>query len=86
MPRLYPDGAEADLAQMVAGQKAVKAYVATSEECLECLTAAGEAATEIESDEEKTARIEEHNASVDAQEAVAGEFNASIRAYKEHNP
>ncbi len=82
---VVPDGAEADLAEMVEGQKAVKAYVAASEEYLLCLTAEGEVVEETETDEEKMERIDEYNSSVDEQEVVAGEFNAEIREYKEHN-
>lgn len=84
-PPAIPDGAEADLAAMVEGQKEVKAYVAASEEYLECLTGEGEAVAETETEEQKSARIDEYNSSVDAQEAIAGEFNIEIREYKENN-
>ncbi len=83
---VIPDGSTADLATMVEGQKAVKAYVADSEAYLDCLNKEGEASMETESDEEKMARIEEHNSSVDSMEAVANEFNEEIREYKEQNP
>jgi hypothetical protein len=85
LPPAIPDGAEADLAAMVEGQKGVKAFVAASEEYLKCLTAEGEAAAETETEEQTSARIDEYNSSVDAQEAIAGEFNAEIREYKENS-
>ena len=77
-----PDGASSDLETMVEGQKAVKTYVAATEEYLACLTAEGEAAAEAETPEEQVARIERHNAAVDEMEAVAGQFNEEIREYK----
>ena len=77
-----PDGATSDLETMVAGQQAVKAYVAETEAYLDCLTAEGEAAAEEETPEEQLARIEQHNKAVDEMEAVAAEFNEEIREYK----
>jgi hypothetical protein len=77
-----PDGAVSDLETMVAGQKAVKAYVAETEAFLDCLTAEGEAAVEEETPEEQLARIERHNSAVDEMEAVAEAFNEEIREYK----
>lgn len=77
-----PDGATSDLETMVAGQKAVKAYVAETEAYLDCLTAEGEAAVEEETAEEQLARVEQHNAAVDEMEAVATAFNEEIREYK----
>lgn len=77
-----PDGATSDLETMVAGQQAVKAYVAETEAYLDCLTAEGEAAVEEETPEEQLVRIEEHNSAVDEMEAVASEFNEEIREYK----
>lgn len=77
-----PDGATSDLETMVAGQQAVKAYVAEVEAYLDCLTAEGEAAVEEETPEEQLARIEEHNKAVDEMETVASDFNEEIREYK----
>jgi hypothetical protein len=77
-----PDGSSSDLDAMVQGQQAVKAYVAETEAFLECLTAEGEAAAEVETPEEQLARIERHNEAVDEMEAVAGRFNEEIAEYK----
>ena len=81
-PPQLPDGATSDLETMVAGQKAVKAYVAETEAYLDCLTAEGEAAVDEETPEEQLARVEEHNQAVDEMEAVATDFNEEIREYK----
>lgn len=77
-----PDGAVSDLETMVAGQKAVKAYVTETEAYLDCLTAEGEAAVDAETPEQQLARIERHNSAVDEMEAVAEAFNEEIREYK----
>ena len=76
-----PDGGTSDLQTMIAGQKAVKGFVAGVEEYLDCLTAGEEAADEEEA-EVTAQRIERHNAAVDEMEKVAADFNAEIRAYK----
>jgi hypothetical protein len=79
---VVPDGAVADLATMVEGQKAVKAYVhAVEKEYLPCLTAATEAAGE-EDDDAAAARAATYNAAVDKVTAIGEEFNAEIREYK----
>jgi hypothetical protein len=77
-----PDGDTADLATMVEGQKAVKAYVAGTEAFLDCLMAEGSDAGEEEPVEQKMARIERHNAAVDEMEGVAGSFNEELKEYK----
>jgi hypothetical protein len=79
---VLPDGDTAELEAMVAGQKAVKAYVTETEAYLECLNAEGEAVAETETPEQQLARIDEHNSAVDEMEAVAGQFNEEIREYK----
>jgi hypothetical protein len=80
-----PDGETSDLATMVEGQKAVKAYVLATEGedgYLACLTAEGEAAGEEEAPEAKMARIEKYNAAVGRMEEVANAFNAEIAEFK----
>ena len=81
-PPVLPDGETADLETMVEGQKSVKAYVAATEAYLDCLTAEGQAAVEVETPEQQLARIEEHNEAVDEMEALAEQFNEEIREYK----
>lgn len=89
-----PDGASATLEEMVAGQQAVKTFQADAQAyraCMDGEMAAIKAAAEAdEVDEEAAARFkaatEAYNASVAAEEALAEDFNAEIRAYKEANP
>jgi hypothetical protein len=91
-----PDGASSTMDQMIAGQKAVKAFQASNIEYMACLepgiTAAGEQ-METASGDEKAAAKEAYNekeaaynAAVSAEESVAGDFNVAIRAYKAANP
>ena len=77
-----PDGETSDMETMVAGQKAVKAYVAETEAYLDCLNKEGEAAADTETPEQQLARIGRHNEAVDEMEAVASQFNEEIREYK----
>ncbi len=94
-PKL-PPGASSTLADMLEGQKAVKAFQADNMAYMKCLEeqfTAAEKASKKGSDEEKAAAAEEYqqavnayNAAVSEEEAVAGQFNTEIRAYKEANP
>ncbi len=91
-----PDGASATMEQMIAGQTAVKAFQAANIDYMACvepgLTAAGEQLPAATGDDKAAAQkaydeIEAtYNAAVSAEEAVAGQFNAAIRAYKAANP
>ena len=87
-----PEGDEASLEQMIAAQKAIKAFQGANLAYMGCLepelNAAAEAAT---AGEEEAARRyesiqEAYNAAVSAEEDVAGKFNAEIRDYKAANP
>jgi len=85
-----PDGTTATQEEMVAAQKAVKAYMADMEAYLACLkeehaAAAAEAGDE---DEEAAAKREamftkRHDAAVDQMHLVGARFNEQVRAYKE---
>lgn len=83
-----PDGSAASMEDMVAGQKAVKAFMAESGTYMECLDkkAADATAPADETSEQKTAREAAHvaiyNVAVDDQEKVANGFNAAIKAFK----
>jgi hypothetical protein len=87
MPTL-PDGASASMEEMVAGQKAVKAFMADSGAYLECLDkkAADFKAPADETEEAKAARetahVNTYNTAVDEQEKIANGFNAAIKAFK----
>ena len=92
-----PDGATASMEDMLAGQKAVKAYQAANLEYMGCLekefTAAEAAALESDSEDDKQAAqetyqkaVDAYNAAVSQEEEVAGQFNTEIREYKAANP
>lgn len=91
-----PDGAKASMEDMLAGQKAVKAFQIDNLEYMACVEkefTALEAATQEGSDEEKKAAqasyqksVDEYNAAVSMEEEVAGQFNTEIREYKAANP
>ena len=89
-----PDGATASMEQMLAGQKAVKAFQAANADymtCLDPLIIAAEVAAAGDSpgpDLKATlAQLnDDYNASVSAEEEVANEFNVALREYKKANP
>ncbi|WP_439106509.1 hypothetical protein [Congregibacter sp.] len=91
-----PNGAEASMEAMLAGQKAVKAFQASNMEYMKCLEEQYSAA-EMDAKNAKDAdakalasgdyakSVEAYNAAVSAEEDVAGEFNVALRAYKAAN-
>jgi len=78
-----PDGAAASTEEMVAGQQAVKQYIADGEEFLGCMEAFEQANIDELTDEQKKANVERYNAVVDKLQQVAQGFNEQIKAYKE---
>jgi hypothetical protein len=92
MPSL-PDGSSASMEDMLAGQKAVKAFQAGNMEYMQCLEAiytaaeetaksAGDSASREAAEAQYTESIEAYNAAVSAEEEVAGAFNIALRAFK----
>ncbi|MBK7521587.1 MAG: hypothetical protein IPI75_15910 [Gammaproteobacteria bacterium] len=77
-----PDGASATEQEMIAGQQAVKSYIASSNASLECLDAEGVAAGADELPEFKDARLSIYNAAVDEMTGVGDQFNAAVKAFK----
>lgn len=88
-----PNGAEADMEQMIAGQTAVKEFVAAGNTFIECLEAE-EKATSAGADKDdanavaaaeaaNAERVKVHNAVVDEMTTIAGEWKESMTAYKE---
>lgn len=77
-----PDGSTASEAEMLDGQKMVKAYMAQMEEYLECLDEEAGSLGEEESEDQKAMHVKRHNAAVEAMEKVAASFNEQIRSYK----
>ncbi len=92
-----PDGASATMEDMLAGQKAVKAFQEANVAYMKCLeegfNAAEETAKNGTTDEEKataqaeyTKGVDAYNNAVSKEEEVAGQFNVEIREYKAANP
>lgn len=85
-----PDGAKATMDEMVAGQTAVKGFVAAGEEFLACTEQAEKEATAAADDdaakEEAMAanamRVKNHNEVVDEMTAVAEEWSGAMAAFK----
>ena len=65
---------------MVAGQRAVREYVAAGETYLACLSAVIDDAARPT--EHRNAAIAEHNRTVSGMEAAANDFNEALRAFK----
>ena len=95
VPQL-PDGATSTMEQMLAGQKAVKAFQVANLEYMGCLEAglnAAEQAVKSAAEDEKAdaqaaydKAVDAYNAAVSREEEVAGQFNTEIREYKAANP
>ena len=93
MPTL-PDGATANMEQMLAGQKAVKEYQAANSEyraCLDPMLAAAQTAVTGDSpSEEAQATLkklnDDYNASVSREEELAAKWNSARTKYKELHP
>ena len=78
------DGATAEIDQLVSSQAAVKAYqeqVEVFRKCLETEEMVDQEDGEV-LPEDQAARLAEHNASVDEEEAVAASWNEEITEYK----
>lgn len=85
-----PNGATATKDEMIAGQRAVKDYMASMDEYLACIDQEENETlstlTEITDEEREvraTALVKKHNAAVEEMELVAARFNEEVRAYKE---
>ena len=87
-----PDGVTASKEAMIAGQKAVKAYMDSMDQYLYCIESEEAAAVfELGEIDEDTKRQREemfnkkYNAAVEQMNLVAEEFNVQVRAYKDVN-
>ncbi len=88
-----PNGGEATMEDMIAGQTAVKEYLASGNTFIECLEAEEKAtAADVDKEDENAVaeaeaanaeRIKTHNEVVDEMTAVAAEWKESMTAYKE---
>ncbi len=78
-----PDGAKATEAEMNAASAVVKKYIADMDAYMACLDAEQTALpVEQQTLEAKALHVKRHNAAVDAEEKIATDFNAQIRAFK----
>ena len=83
-----PNGKEATMDEMIAGQQAVKAFQADAQAFRACidneLASLKEAAAEGDeaAAESFKMKTDAYNASVAAEEELAGEFNQQIKAFK----
>jgi hypothetical protein len=91
-PDSIPDGNTATLDQMLAAQRAVKAFdaaITTYQGCLESENNAAFAANPDLTEDQKKERLnilgQKQNAAVDEAQALADRLNAQIRVYKDKN-
>jgi hypothetical protein len=89
-PEKIPDGATATLEEMLAGQKAVKAYQTAINEYTACIdkdldeqiAKAGEKLKPEQKTDMMRIEAQKHNAAVDQAQAVADRFNEQVKVYK----
>lgn len=83
---IIPDGNIASKNQMIDASKAIKSFQSELGTYRDCLTKESAAIDTIEPTEEtaakKSALLVKHNASVDNEEKIAGDFNIALQAYK----
>jgi hypothetical protein len=89
-PDKLPDGATATLEDMLAGQKAVKAYQLSIDAYVACIDKELDAAITKGGDQLKPAQksdmqhveAQKHNAAIDQEQAVADRFNEQVKVFK----
>ena len=89
-PDKLPDGASATLEDMLAGQKAVKAYQMAIDGYVACIDKELDAAIVKGGDQLKPAQkadmqhveAQKHNAAIDQVQAVADRFNEQVKVFK----
>ena len=77
---VIPDGKSASEADMGAAQAAVKAYISSANAFLACVQKEIDSGATAKA--EKAALNKQYNTTVDEMNGVAGQFNASIKAFK----
>ncbi|MBH97629.1 MAG: hypothetical protein CMM56_04155 [Rhodospirillaceae bacterium] len=81
-----PSGADSTMDELLAAQGAIREYMASMNEYMDCvdaeLTAAGDDAPE----EYKAIMLSRYNAAVAEMETIASDFNVEVQAYREANP
>jgi hypothetical protein len=92
-PESTPDGNTATLEQMVAAQKAVKAFdqeIVAYTNCIKLehdatMAKDGEKLSEEQKAEMSRVQVQKHNAAVEESESVAARFNEQVKVYKAKN-
>jgi hypothetical protein len=92
-PDAAPDGNTATLEQMVAAQKAVKAFdqeIVAYTNCIKLehdatISKDGEKLSEDQKAEMSRVQVQKHNAAVEESESVAARFNEQVKVYKAKN-
>jgi hypothetical protein len=77
-----PNGRNATEEQMLAAQKAVKAYQAENSKYTSCLASLEQSWGDDATEEQKAVIVIFHNRAIDEETGVADLFNQSIRAFK----
>ena len=92
-PDHLPDGNTASLAEMVAGQKAVKDYDKAINAYMACIqlehddaiSKAGDKMTKEQKEDMERVQVQKHNAAVDQLQGIADRFNEQVRIFKAKN-
>jgi len=92
-PDHLPDGNTASLAEMVAGQKAVKDYDKAINAYMACIqlehddaiSKAGDKMTKEQKEDMERVQVQKHNAAVDQLQSIADRFNEQVRVFKAKN-
>jgi len=92
-PDHLPDGNTASLAEMVAGQKAVKDYDKAINAYMACIqlehddaiSKAGDKMTKAQKEDMERVQVQKHNAAVDQLQSIADRFNEQVRVFKAKN-
>lgn len=85
-PARLPDGNTATREEMVAGKRAVDAYIAEMNTYLDCIKAEHDTSLAAAAEDQKQAItvrfVQKNDAAVDEQQDVAARFNEQLRAFK----
>ena len=89
-PSKVPDGASATMEDMLAGQRAVKAYDKAINDYVACIdkelqdsiAAAGDKLKPEQKADMEKVEAQKHNAAIDQEQSVADRFNEQVKVFK----
>ena len=89
-PEKLPDGASATMDEMVAGQKAVRAYDKAIQEYVACIdkeldekiAKAGDQLKPQQKADMQKVEAQKHNAAIDQDQSIADRFNEQVKVFK----